>query len=371
MFQWLRNSEGSFIKVSVIQESNSKLNISFNQMEHLEVEQHGQYPVERNPNAYRSMRDYRNPPRMSVPSCMVPPTIAPYGNAYNPSWRNHLNLSWGLKPIQYAPPAHPLYASSSQPQLPQSTSPIEQAILNLTKLVDDFVGEQKTFNAQLSQRIHILESSLNHKLEVLQSDLDQKIDILQYSISRLTNQHVHQEEESPEEECLSDTMVEEQCQQQLLFESSYIDVAVYPWEKKEVISPMLTEEGSGKEAREEQKKLILQPIPIKLNPSTTAQATKSPLPAALSHDPVHILPSPAAHLTPETPTAKVIPSTLPSLQNLKKLAAIVQTCATTSKTLAAAHTAWYNGWFGCWFGCRAPGPQHFYKLHQFQQPPKA
>ena len=69
-----------------------------------------------------------------------------------------------------------------------------------------------TFNAQLSQRIHTVESSLNHKSDVLQSDLDQKIDILQYSISRLTNQHVHQEEGIPEEGCLSDTMVEEQCQ---------------------------------------------------------------------------------------------------------------------------------------------------------------
>ena len=102
-----------------------------------------------------------------------------------------------------------------------------------------------------------MESSLNQKLDVLQSDLDHKIDILQNSISRLTNQHAHQEEESLEEECLSDTMVEEQCLQQLQealienFESSDIGVAVCPWEKKEETSPMLTEEGSGKEAREE------------------------------------------------------------------------------------------------------------------------
>ena len=85
MFQWVRNSEGKLIKVSVLQEFNSELNISFNQMEHLEGEQHNQYPVERKPNAYRSMRDYRNPPWVSAPSYMVPPTNAPYGNAYNPS----------------------------------------------------------------------------------------------------------------------------------------------------------------------------------------------------------------------------------------------------------------------------------------------
>ena len=90
-------------------------------------------------------------------------------------------------------------------------------------------------------------------------------------------------------------MVEEQCQQQLLFESSNIGVAISPWEKKEVISPMLIEEGSRKEAGEELKKLILQPIPIKLNPNAISQATKSPLPAAPSPDPMHILPSPAAH----------------------------------------------------------------------------
>ena len=72
----------------------------------------------------------------------------------------------------------------------------------------DFVEEQKTFNAQLSQRIHTVENSLNKKLDELQSEIDQKFDNLHNSISRLTNQHVHQEEESREEECLSDTMVE-------------------------------------------------------------------------------------------------------------------------------------------------------------------
>ena len=35
--------------------------LNFDQMEHLEGEQHYQYPMERKPNAYRSMRDYINP----------------------------------------------------------------------------------------------------------------------------------------------------------------------------------------------------------------------------------------------------------------------------------------------------------------------
>ena len=98
------------MKVIVLQEPNTELEISLRPMEYLEEEHQSQQPWERNLNAYKSMRDYRNPPWMSVPSCMVPPTNAPYGNSNKPSWRNHLNLSWGPEPTQYAPPPHPQYA---------------------------------------------------------------------------------------------------------------------------------------------------------------------------------------------------------------------------------------------------------------------
>ena len=97
---------------------------------------------------------------------------------------------------------------------------------------------------------------------------------------------------------------------------------------------MLTEEGSGKEAGEETQKLILHSIPINLDPSATAQPKNSPLL-------VHILPTPAPHATPETPSAKANPSLI--VQNLKKLVASIQAFATTSKTLAAAHTTWHSG----------------------------
>ena len=221
---------------------------------------------------------------------------------------------------------------------------MEQAILNLTKLVGDFVEEQKTFNAQLSQIIHTVENSLDQKLDGLQSEvghkfdnlqgeIDQQFDNLQSSISRLANQHVHQEEESLEEECLSDTMVEEKCQQQLQeelienFESSNTDSAVCPWEKKEETSPMLTEEGSGKKEMEEPQK-------------PTTHATNSLLLAAPSTDQVYTLPTPATQSTPKTPAAKAKASpSLPTLENLKKLVAIIQIFATTSETLAATHTA--------------------------------
>ena len=130
-----------------------------------------------------------HPPRVSAPSTGVPPTNAPYGSTYNPSWGNHPNFSWKPRPPQYASPAPPHYASTPQPpQPPQLTSSVEQAILNLSKLVGNFIKEQKAVNVQANQRIDTMESSLNQRLDGLQNDLDQKIDNLHYSISRLTNQ---------------------------------------------------------------------------------------------------------------------------------------------------------------------------------------
>ena len=200
-------------------------------------------------------------------------------------------------------------------------NPMEEAILNLTKLVGTFVEAQKTINAQLSQKIDTMENNVNKRIDGFQSEMEHKFDNLQYCISRLTiQQHVHQEEVNPEEECLIDTTVEEQCKQQ----------------KKET-SPMLTEEGNGKEEMEEPQK-------------STAQATNN--------------------LLPEAPTIKATLS-LSALQNLKKVVAIAQTFATTSKKMVAANVAWHSGWFECWFGFGAPEPQHIHKLHQFQQPPKA
>ena len=110
-----------------------------------------QQPWERNPNPPRSMRDYRDH-WMSAPSYMVPPQ----------------------------------YISTPQPpQPPQLISPVEQAILDLTKLVGDVVEEQKKINAQLSQKIDTMENNVNKRIDGLQSEMEQKLDNLQYSISKL------------------------------------------------------------------------------------------------------------------------------------------------------------------------------------------
>ena len=73
MFQWFRNSEGRLVKISIIQESYFELGLKLNTMEPPPEEQQSQQGIERNLNAYRSMRDHIHPSRMSVPSCIVPP----------------------------------------------------------------------------------------------------------------------------------------------------------------------------------------------------------------------------------------------------------------------------------------------------------
>ena len=110
----------------------------------------------------------------------------PYGNTYNPNWRNHPNLAWRPNPPPYVPPgAKPQFGSPSQSQQTPSSSPVEQAILNLSKVVGNFAEDQKGINVQLAQRIETVESTLNKKIDGLESNLKKKIDNLQYSITNI------------------------------------------------------------------------------------------------------------------------------------------------------------------------------------------
>ena len=111
---------------------------------------------------------------------------APYGNTYNPNWRNHPNLAWRPNPPPYVPPgAKPQFGSPSQSQQPPSSSLVEQAILNLSKVVGNFAEEQKGINVQLAQRIDTVENTLNKKIDGLESNLKQQMDNLQYSITNI------------------------------------------------------------------------------------------------------------------------------------------------------------------------------------------
>ena len=180
------------------------------------------------------------------------------------------------------------------------------------------------------------------------------------------------EEESQEEECLSDTMLEEQCQQHLLLEPSDIGATVCPWENH---TALLSEEGSGKEIVEDPQQHVLQPIPT--NPTANTKTTYSPLLVPPSADLVYIQPQPAANSKPAAPPESVFILPMPAaqpkpqasttksnpslhvMQNIKELVASVHAFATTSKTMATAYIAWHSGWFGCGFGFGTPGPRHF------------
>ena len=191
-----------------------------------------------------------------------------------------------------------------------------------------------------------MENSLDQRLDELQSEMDKKIDNLHYSISRVAQQHDHQEEGNPERECI-DTILGEQTQLQQLLQEEFMQE---PEKAPEELPGREAGGGRGKEEGEETKKNVLQPIPTELNITSNAKTTYSLLQVAPSTDQVYILPTPAAKskLEAPAPKAKSNPS-LAAMQKFKKLVANVQAFATTSKTMAAAHIAWHSGWFGCRF----------------------
>ena len=87
---------------------------------------------------------------------MVIPTI-PIGRITPTSPGNPI-----LLPMCPLVPNHSLVPHINH-QPPPSSSPVEQAILNLSKVVGNFVEEQKGINVQLAQRIDTVESTPEQK----------------------------------------------------------------------------------------------------------------------------------------------------------------------------------------------------------------
>ena len=350
------------------QEGNPRAYMTMRDYRNLELQ--NQQPVERNPSEYMSMRDYRN---------LELQNQQPVGRNPNPnmSLREYRD-KWMSAPVYHVPstcppppqydyPEPPFYASPPQsPQSPLSQqppplSPVEQAVLNLSKMIGTIQEEQKVLSVQTKQQIEALESSANRNLSNMHAE-----------ILRLSNQFVHQEEEnleeeSQEEECLTETVLVEQAQlqpqEELEVESLEIPedlqdapVNFWPWKNEEQNTALLTEKSSGHEGTQEP---IIQPNPIGLDTTATAQDTKNPLPVAPSDNQVYILPTPAENPKPATPAPKAKSNPLHAMQNIKRLVASVHTFATTSKKMANAYIAWHSGWFGCGFGFGAPGPRHF------------
>ena len=80
--QWDRNTLGRLERLSAPAEKRCEISLHNNQMEPPLEEHQSQHGVQREPNAYRSMRDQIHPPRVSSPSCIIPPVedvaVRPY-----------------------------------------------------------------------------------------------------------------------------------------------------------------------------------------------------------------------------------------------------------------------------------------------------
>ncbi|KAL6315774.1 hypothetical protein AAG906_008158 [Vitis piasezkii] len=109
----------------------------------------------------------------TVGECPTIPTMRDmygYQSSYTSSWNNHPNL-----------------ATQPQPQPSMSTSSLEQAILKISKVMKDFVGEQQKINSHLNEKIDNMESSINVRMEGVYNDLSLRIEKVQDSIEKLTN----------------------------------------------------------------------------------------------------------------------------------------------------------------------------------------
>ena len=80
--QWDRTTAGKLERLSESIEQGCEVSLHTNQMETPPKEQQSQQGVHKGPNAYRSMRDHIHPPRVSAPSCIIPPVedvaVRPY-----------------------------------------------------------------------------------------------------------------------------------------------------------------------------------------------------------------------------------------------------------------------------------------------------
>ena len=392
-----------------VQEGNPRAYMTMRDYRNLPYQWQNQQPVGRNPNPNMSMREYRDQwmsgPVYSVPSTYPPPLQNDYleprpredeGQRHS-SYQGEsihtisektlmiekLNIltrrmdememknQHNIHSVNEFSASQPSCYNPQSPQLPQplqSIHPLEQAMLDLNRIMDDYVETNKRIHAH---SIVTVEDNLNKELDGFQNEIDQNLDILQESISKLAQQPDQEEEnleeESQEEESLTETVLVEQVQlqpQEELKEESLeapealqdASVTFWPWTKGKEITALLTEKSSGHEGTQEP---FIQPNPIDLDHNATAQDTKTPLPAAPPES-VYILPTPATKSKPAAPAPKGKSNTsLHAMQNIRRLVASVHTFATTSKKMANAYIAWHSGWFGCGFGFGAPGPRHF------------
>ena len=82
MHHWDRDTSGILQRISTPVEQGCEISVHSDQMDPLPEEQQSQQGTLVNQTAYRSMRDHIHPPRVSAPSCIIPPAedvaVRPY-----------------------------------------------------------------------------------------------------------------------------------------------------------------------------------------------------------------------------------------------------------------------------------------------------
>ena len=82
MQQWDRDTSGRLNRISTQLDLASEVSVQTDTMDPIPEEQQSQPGTPMNPNAYRTMRDHIHPPRVSAPSCIIPPAddvaVRPY-----------------------------------------------------------------------------------------------------------------------------------------------------------------------------------------------------------------------------------------------------------------------------------------------------
>ena len=82
MHHWDRDISGRLQRICTPTEQGCEVSVHSEQMDPLPEEQQSQQGAPVNPTTYRSMRDHIHPPRVSAPSCIIPPAddvvVRPY-----------------------------------------------------------------------------------------------------------------------------------------------------------------------------------------------------------------------------------------------------------------------------------------------------
>ena len=233
------------------QEGNPRAYMPMRDYRNLPYQWGNQQPVERNPSEYMSMRDYRNLELQNQQPVGRNPNPNMSLREYRDKWMSapvyHVPSTYPPPP-QYDYPEPPFYASPPQsPQPPQSLHPLlEQAILDLTRKVNDYVEENKKIRAH---SIVTVEDNLNKKIDGLKDDFEHKWDNLHDS----NENFIDQQQCPPEEECQSGTRVEEQRV-----------VTVQANQETETVESSLNKELDGFQSESDQKLDIQQESILKL-----------------------------------------------------------------------------------------------------------